>query len=129
MTLLQVIINFELPQGCLKIDSSSVKSFNTRSTTFRRGTFRPRRLCDGTFMRLDFYAPRLLGTRGKDFFSKKSWNFFSKKSFFFQEKDFFSQKQVFFQKKFFFPKKHFFLQKNVFLPKFFFCFKPQSLFK
>ena len=102
-----------------------------------------RGLCARTFMRLDFYAPRLLCTRGKkNFFSNNfskiffKKNFFSKTKFcfpkkvlfffkcffpkkvFFQEKDFFSQKQVFFSKKAFFS------TKNVILPQIFF---PQNL--
>ena len=47
-----------------------------------------RQLGAGTFMRLDFYAPRLLGARGKKLF-------FVKKIFFFKKK-FFSKTQVFF---------------------------------
>ena len=69
-----------------------------------------RRLGAGTFMRLDFYAPRLLGARGKKIFFQIFQKFFQKnfffpKKFFFQEKDLFSQKQVFFQKSTFFYKK------------------------
>ena len=47
----------------------------------RAGTF-----CAGTFRRLDFYAPKLLGARGKKNFFVKIFfcqkNFFSKKKFF-----------------------------------------------
>ena len=71
--------------------------------TFRRRTFMPRRLAAGTFRLLDFYAPRLLGARGKKFF--------------------FSKKQVFFQKKVFFSKQHFYYKKTFFFPKNFFSFK------
>ena len=104
-----------------------------------------RPLCAGTFRRLDFYAPRLLGARGKktffqkifqkffqkNVFSKKSSKkiFFSKKSFFFKKKIFFHKNKFFFLKKVFFPKKHFFLQKNVFLPKKFFFFHMTIFFQ
>ena len=106
-----------------------------RTVTIRRGRLGAGRLGAGTFMRLDFYALRLLGARGKKFFFQKkiflnffTKNFFSKKNFFFQkvvfqEKIFFSQKQVFSKKKFFFSKKHFFYKKTVFYPKKFFSFK------
>ena len=104
------------------------------STTFRRGRsgagrlgaadYAPGLLGAWTFMRLDFYAPRLLGARGKKFFFQIFQQFFEKKffqkNFFFPKKVFFSRKRSFFTKTSFFPKKHFFLQKTFFFPKFFF---------
>ena len=78
------------------------------STTFRRGTFRRRRLGAETFRR----------QRLKIFFSKK---IFSEKSFFFKKKIFF-HKIKFFSKKAFFPTKKRFSQ-------IFFSFKWQSFFK
>ena len=81
-------------------------------------------------MRLDFYAPRLLGARGKKLFFQKKFkkNFFFKKKFFFQEKDFFSQKQVFFPKKSFFSKKAFFSTKKRFSSQKIFFLSHDSLF-
>ena len=84
-----------------------------RTVTIRYRRLGAGRLCAGTFRRLDFYAPRLLGARGKKFFFSKNFSrifskkIFFQKSFFFQEKDFFSLKQVFFQKKGIFSKKRF----------------------
>ena len=81
-----------------------------------RVTFMRRRLCARTYRRLDFYALRLLGARGKKFFFQKII-FLSKKNFlqkvFFKKKNFF-QKKFFFQKKVNFSEKKFFL-KNLFL--------------
>ena len=97
-----------------------------RTVTIRRGRLGAGRLCAGTFMRLDFYAPRLLGARGKKIFSKKIFFqkkifFFSKKSFFFKKKIFFHKNKFFSEKKFFFSKKHFFsTKKTFFFPNFFF---------
>ena len=54
-----------------------------------------------TFMLRDFYAPALLGTRGK----KKIFNFFQKKVF---------KKKVFFPKNIFSTKKRFSSRKNFF---------------
>ena len=84
-------------------------------------------------MRLDFYALRLLGDRGKKIFFQKIFqkffqkNFFSKKNFFFPKKVFFSRKRFFFTKTSFFPKKSFFskktfffFKKTFFFPNFFF---------
>ena len=65
-------------------------------------------------MRGDFYAPRLLGARGKKFFLILRKIFFFKKKFFFQEKNLFSQKQVFFQTTFFSTKKRFSSPPNFF---------------
>ena len=88
-------------------------------------------------MRLDFYAPRLLGARGKKFFKnffKK--NFFSKKNiFFFQKKVFFSRKRFFFtktsffRKKVFFPKKQFFSTKKRFSSQKIFFFQMTVFFQ
>ena len=74
-------------------------------------------------MRLDFYAPRLLGARGKNFFFKNFSKIFSNK-FFFKKKI-----KKFFSKQFFFSKKHFFLQKKLFLPKKFFFFQMTVFFQ
>ena len=83
----------------------------------------PRRLCAVTFIGLDFYAPRLFGTRGKKKFIQKFF-FLQKKSIFFTNKYFFRKKffskHVFmFQITLFFNKKskffNFFFQKCCFL--------------
>ena len=101
-----------------------------------------RRLCAGTFRRRDFYAPRLLGARGKKFFFSKNFLkifsrkiFFQKKYFFFQKK-FFFKKKIFFhknkffsEKKFFFPKKHFFSTKKRFSSQKFFFFQMTVFFQ
>ena len=71
-------------------------------------------------MHRDFYAPRLLGDRGKK-------NFFQKK-FFFPEKKFFFTKTSFFPKKVFFSKKHFFLQKKRFSSQKIFFFFQMTVF-
>ena len=81
---------------------------------FRRQTFRRRRLRPGTSRRLDFYAPRFLGAKGKKKFFQKKIFFFQKKNFF-SKQVFFSRKKVFFKKTFFLQKIRFFSQKNFFL--------------
>ena len=116
--------------------TKSLTAKNLRTVTIRCGTFRRRRLSARTFMHQDFYAPRLLGARGKKiFFSKNNVfvkkNFFFKKKFFFakvffQEKNFFSKKQVFSKKNLIFPKKSFF-SKNLFFYKKTFFF-PKKIF-
>ena len=64
-----------------------------------------RRLGPRTFMRLDFYAPRLLCARS----TKK---IFFQKNFFFQEKEFFSKKTCFLQNNVFLPPQIFFLSND-----------------
>ena len=93
------------------------------------------RLGAGTFMRLDFYAPRLLGARGKKNFFQKIFQKFQKK-FSFKKKIFFFQKKFFFQEKdFFFTKTSFFFHKNIFFfykktfSKFFFFFQMTVFFQ
>ena len=94
------------------------------STTFRRG-----RLGARTFRRLDFYAPRLLGARGKkNFFQKKIFKLFFKKKIFFQKHKFFSKKKLIFPKKSFFSKKPFFSIKYFFFPNKFFFFQMTVFF-
>ena len=63
---------------------------------FMRGTFRSRRLCSGTFIRLDFWAPGLLPPAVKTnlFFKKK---LFCK--FVFHKKKFFSKRSIISKKK------------------------------
>ena len=67
-----------------------------------------RRLSAETFMRLDFYAPRLLG-----FFFPKS--FFSRKKICFNKTSFSPKKSFFFQKIFFSTKNDFLSQELFFL--------------